>query len=619
MDTIPDDSILLGQYARTRDADAFAELVRRHAGLVYGACLRVINDPHDAEDAAQECFLELARNAGSIRSSVAAWLHVRATSRAIDAIRSRDSRRRHEERAMEQKRPDSDADATWAELAPHVDLALSELPDELRVPLVLHYLESRTQAEIARHLGVNQSTISRRIEKGTDELRSRLTKMGVIVSAAVLAALLGEKGAVAAPASLTASLGKMALAGVGTTAAASATSAAGAGLALKVTVAAAILAAAVAGGIAFHAARSTHEPAPSRAVHDDDSPTAAIAQPDAGGNKTMAGIPQTEWLPLAKNGDTSKWIGLGGTMQFDGDAWVFTGQDVRAEVGGMSWDDYILSIDVKIERRAPDAAWCVQVTGNGTQIYCQLVPGLAQIAWYCDEPKDNPKGFTHLARQTFQSPDSAWFTFQMKAERGMVTAVVNDREIVSAAIPGGTAGMPGLLVNQQKGCTVRVRGARVKFLRPTPEQLDEYGRDATSNWMRHQEPNLRPLRFSIADYRHDENTDIRLIELLGTAETVRPGELFVARGEYTLKAPAIGPLRLACQGTTSGEEQGLPVGEGAFELKAIIVDVVPGNEKKLDLFVTNLQNVLYPVLLSVQLEGWKEQDAAFDPPDETSR
>ena len=64
------DVALLEQYAQTRDAEAFAELVRRYAGAVYGTCLRTTGDPYDTEDVAQECFMELARRAGSVTSSV---------------------------------------------------------------------------------------------------------------------------------------------------------------------------------------------------------------------------------------------------------------------------------------------------------------------------------------------------------------------------------------------------------------------------------------------------------------------------------------------------------------------------------------------------------------------
>ena len=206
-----DDAILLRRYARRRDTEAFAEMVRRHAGMVYGTCLRVLRNTQDAEDVAQECFLELARHAGRIRSSLSGWLHTLATHRARNAIRDAATRRRHEEQAVAQRH--ANAEPTWAEVSLAVDEALEELPEELRAPLVLHYLRGCTQAEAAAQLGVNQSTVSRRIERGLAELRGVLKRVGLVASVVALATLLAENAACAAPAGLMTALGKMALAG----------------------------------------------------------------------------------------------------------------------------------------------------------------------------------------------------------------------------------------------------------------------------------------------------------------------------------------------------------------------------------------------------------------------
>jgi DNA-directed RNA polymerase specialized sigma24 family protein len=71
--------ILLHRFAKTGDAEAFSEVVRRHAGLVYGACLRILADRDRAADVVQETFFQLLRNAGNITGSVPAWLHRVAT------------------------------------------------------------------------------------------------------------------------------------------------------------------------------------------------------------------------------------------------------------------------------------------------------------------------------------------------------------------------------------------------------------------------------------------------------------------------------------------------------------------------------------------------------------
>ncbi|NQT20541.1 MAG: sigma-70 family RNA polymerase sigma factor [Planctomycetes bacterium] len=208
-----DDLSLLKQYAETRNADAFAELARRYAGMVYGSCLRVIGNTHDAEDVAQECFLELARAAGSVETSLPGWLHLAATRRSVDAVRRSAARKRHEEQAA--MKPNNNSEPTWAEIAPHVDAAIDELPEEFCLPFILHYLQGRSQAEVAGELSVDQSTVSRRIEKSISQLRDHLKKAGWVISAGALGALLAHNTACAAPAAVMAALGKMAASGVG--------------------------------------------------------------------------------------------------------------------------------------------------------------------------------------------------------------------------------------------------------------------------------------------------------------------------------------------------------------------------------------------------------------------
>ena len=208
------DEVLLKRYADERDAEAFAAMAQRHAGLVYSAARRIVGNSHDAEDVAQECFLTLARNAGSVRASLPGWLHSLAVSRAKDLVRG--NRRRILRESAPSDIPAVNAEtASWGEIAPHIDDAISDLPEDLRQAVVEHYLDGATQADLAARWGVNQSTVSRRIERAVEALRASLAHKGVLVLAGTLAGLLAAESGQAAPASLAASLGKMAAAGIG--------------------------------------------------------------------------------------------------------------------------------------------------------------------------------------------------------------------------------------------------------------------------------------------------------------------------------------------------------------------------------------------------------------------
>ena len=75
----------------------------RYSGSVYAACLRILANPSEAEDVAQECFVRLAERRADIRTSLAGWLHRVATRRAVDAYRS--AERAGYERSITRKRP----------------------------------------------------------------------------------------------------------------------------------------------------------------------------------------------------------------------------------------------------------------------------------------------------------------------------------------------------------------------------------------------------------------------------------------------------------------------------------------------------------------------------------
>ena len=213
---MPSDLQHLQRYATTGDAHAFRELVQAHGAMVHATALRVTRDAAAAQDVAQETFLELARKAGGITQSVAAWLHRVSWNRACDVVRRETARKRVEEAMAETWH--TDREATWPDIEPHVDASLNELPNELREVLVLYFLEGQTQAEVAQHLGRNQATVSRAIERGISAMREALRSRGVTAGAG-LVALFTAQTAQAMPVAVQVSLGKLSLTGIGTSAA----------------------------------------------------------------------------------------------------------------------------------------------------------------------------------------------------------------------------------------------------------------------------------------------------------------------------------------------------------------------------------------------------------------
>ncbi|MHC4638793.1 MAG: RNA polymerase sigma factor, partial [Planctomycetota bacterium] len=154
------ESTLLERFVRNGDAEAFSQIVHRHAGLVYGACLRVLDDSNKAADVVQDTFFQLLRNAGKITGSVPCWLHRVATRKALNAVRT-DARRKKREAVYSANKPIETDE--WEDVSVYVDQALDELDEETRDIIVRHFLESLTMAHIAEDKGVSKATVSRRI------------------------------------------------------------------------------------------------------------------------------------------------------------------------------------------------------------------------------------------------------------------------------------------------------------------------------------------------------------------------------------------------------------------------------------------------------------------------
>jgi RNA polymerase sigma factor (sigma-70 family) len=199
------DRQLLERYAGRGDEAAFAALVRRHGPLVLGVCRRLLRDGHAAEDAFQATFLVLARRAGSVArpEALGPWLHGVAARVALKA-RAQAARRRAGERQAAARAPTATApeDLGWRDLRPVLDEAVSALPEKLRVPFVLHYLEGRTVTAVARQLGCPRGTVATHLARARQRLRAWLVRRGVTLSAAALAAVLARNLAARAAAPL---------------------------------------------------------------------------------------------------------------------------------------------------------------------------------------------------------------------------------------------------------------------------------------------------------------------------------------------------------------------------------------------------------------------------------
>jgi RNA polymerase sigma factor (sigma-70 family) len=185
----PPDGQLLERFIAGRDEAAFAALVRRHGPMVLNVCRSVLRHEQDAEDAFQATFLVLARRAASLRepAAVAGWLYEVAYRIALKAQAQAARRRAREQKATPMTPTDPTLDMRLRDLHRVLHEELRRLPEKYRLPLVLCYLEGRSQEEAAGQLGWSKGALRGRLDRGREQLRRRLTSRGVTLSALLCA------------------------------------------------------------------------------------------------------------------------------------------------------------------------------------------------------------------------------------------------------------------------------------------------------------------------------------------------------------------------------------------------------------------------------------------------
>ena len=170
----------LAQRAASGDLAAFEQLYERHNRRVYSLCLRMTQNVAEAEDLAQEAFIQLFRKIGSFRgeSAFTTWLHRLTVNQVLMHFRKRGVR-------MEQTTDDGEtpvqivAGTQNPNSMPVVDRialdrAIGQLPPGYRTVFVLHDVEGHEHEEIARMLGCSVGTSKSQLHKARMKLRTLL-------------------------------------------------------------------------------------------------------------------------------------------------------------------------------------------------------------------------------------------------------------------------------------------------------------------------------------------------------------------------------------------------------------------------------------------------------------
>jgi RNA polymerase sigma-70 factor, ECF subfamily len=170
----------LAQSASLGDISSFELLYERHHRRVYSLCLRMTQNASEAEDLAQEVFIQLFRKIGSFRgeSAFTTWLHRLTVNQVLMHFRKRGVR-------MEQTTEDGETPVQVVAGTENplqmpvvdriaLDKAISQLPPGYRTVFILHDVEGHEHEEIARMLGCSVGTSKSQLHKARMKLRMLL-------------------------------------------------------------------------------------------------------------------------------------------------------------------------------------------------------------------------------------------------------------------------------------------------------------------------------------------------------------------------------------------------------------------------------------------------------------
>lgn len=176
----PESDYALAQRAAKGDLAAFEQLYERHHRRVYSLCLRMMTNATEAEDLAQEVFIQLFRKIGSFRgeSAFTTWLHRMTVNQVLMHFRKRGVR-------LEQTTEDGETPVQIVQGTANpnampvvdriaLDRAIAQLPPGYRTVFTLHDVEGYEHEEIARKLGCSVGTSKSQLHKARMKLRGLL-------------------------------------------------------------------------------------------------------------------------------------------------------------------------------------------------------------------------------------------------------------------------------------------------------------------------------------------------------------------------------------------------------------------------------------------------------------
>lgn len=180
------DKLIRGQ------ADAYEELIETFQDKVINTCYRFVHNAQDAEDVAQEVFIEVIQSIASFRSEakLSTWVYRVAVTRSLDFVRKKTRKKRlghlkrmmgfQDEEGEHPYEPEDSAQPTDSleqqERAAILRDAVATLPENQRVAITLNQYEGLNYTDVAGIMGTTVSAVESLLHRAKKNLRKRLTR-----------------------------------------------------------------------------------------------------------------------------------------------------------------------------------------------------------------------------------------------------------------------------------------------------------------------------------------------------------------------------------------------------------------------------------------------------------
>ncbi len=181
----------LVRLAQKGDTNAFEQLVEMHSARIYSIALRMVGNPSDAEDLAQEAFLRIWRGLEgfNMESRFSTWAYRLTTNVCIDHLRKEkknssvplfmeDDEGEETELQIPDERNNPELRLEQDQLRQSVDHAMEKLEPQYRQILSLRELGGLSYDEIARQLELKEGTVKSRIARAREHMRKLLIDDG---------------------------------------------------------------------------------------------------------------------------------------------------------------------------------------------------------------------------------------------------------------------------------------------------------------------------------------------------------------------------------------------------------------------------------------------------------